>query len=355
MDGRASIDSVSRGRYLSTGVGVQKPEYDRSSVTRTEPAGDRIEHSAKVPVDLDGARLDQAAAALFNAYSRGRHQDWIRSGALLLDGKCVKPRDRVRSGSILSLSAVLEPEVAWTGEQLPLTIIFEDDDLIVIDKPPGLVVHPGAGNPRGTLVNALLDHRSELCRLPRGGIVHRLDKDTSGLLVVAASLRAHSALVDQLQRKDVAREYYAIVRGSPSGGGRINAPIGRHPKHRTRMAVVPSGGKEATTHFRINERLGAFTAVDVQLETGRTHQIRVHMAHRGYPLLGDPVYGGRQQVPGGMRTAARDTLRAFPRQALHAQRLTFMHPTRGENCDFESPVPPDLQQLLSVLRSESAG
>ncbi len=313
---------------------------------------ERIEQSAVVPEDLDGARLDQAAAQLFSDYSRARLQAWIRDGQLALDGEPAKPKVRVSRGAVLSLNATLEREVSWGGEAIPLSILFEDEHLIVIDKPAGLVVHPGAGNTSGTLVNALLEHRPDLAKLPRGGIVHRLDKDTSGLLVVAASLPAHTSLVDQLQRKDVAREYFAILRGCPSGGGKVDAPIGRHPKQRTRMAVVPNGGKPAVTHYRINERLGAFTAVDVRLETGRTHQIRVHMAHKGYPLLGDPVYGGRLQLPRGASGTLIDALRGFRRQALHARRLGFIHPVSGETCEFESPLAQDLIDLRAVLRAE---
>ena len=240
------------------------------------------------------------------------------------------------------------------AQPMPLHIVYEDEELLVIDKPAGLVVHPGAGNHRGTLVNALLSYRPELEAVPRGGIVHRLDKETSGLLVVAATLNAHRSLVSQLQRKDVQREYFAIVRGVPSGGGRVEAAIGRHPRQRTRMAVLPNGGKPAVTHYRIAERFAQYTALDVQLETGRTHQIRVHMAHRGYPLLGDPVYAGRLQLPRGCSDRLADTLRAFRRQALHARRLTFVHPGTGDLQSFESPLADDLERLLQVLREENA-
>ena len=336
---------------------MQKPKAHRSERELDPPSSpevERIEVSSDVPFDLDGARLDQAAAALFRDYSRARLQEWIRSGELLLDGDRARPRTPVRSGSTLRLSASLAREVAWRAEALPLSLIYEDADLLVVNKPAGLVVHPGAGNSRGTLVNALLEHRPELAHLPRGGIVHRLDKETSGLLVVAASLPAHTSLVDQLQKKEVSREYVCIVRGSPSGGGRVEAPIGRHPKQRTRMAVVATGGKPAITHYRIRERLGAFTALDVFLETGRTHQIRVHMAHRGYPLLGDPVYGGRLQLPRGASGDMIRELRAFRRQALHAHRLRFQHPTSGKPCEFDAPLADDIEGLLATLRAEHA-
>jgi 23S rRNA pseudouridine1911/1915/1917 synthase len=264
-----------------------------------------------------------------------------------------RPRDPVSSGALLSLNAELQSEVAWRGESIPLNILYEDEELLVIDKPAGLVVHPGAGNTRGTLVNALLNHRPELETVPRAGIVHRLDKDTSGLLVVAATLEAHHALVEQLQRKDVRREYFAIVRGCPSGGGKVDAPIGRHPRQRTRMAVVVHGGKPAVTHYRIAQRFAQYTALNVQLETGRTHQIRVHMAHRGYPLLGDPVYGGRLQLPPGAGEALVEGLRHFRRQALHARCLGFVHPGTGDLCSFESPLAPDLEAMLELLAHEN--
>ena len=250
-----------------------------------------VRASALVEQEHAGSRLDQVAARLFPEYSRARLQTWIREGSLTVDGSPARQRDPVIAGSELRIDAQLATEVRWSAETIPLSICFEDEHLLVIDKPPGLVVHPGAGNPGGTLVNALLNHRPELEQIPRAGIVHRIDKDTSGLLVVAASLAAHNSLVEQLQRKTARREYFAIVRGVPSGGGTVDAPIGRHPRQRTRMAVVTHGGKEAVTHYRIHRRFAHYTALDVQLETGRTHQIRVHMAHRGYPLVGDPVYG----------------------------------------------------------------
>lgn len=301
-----------------------------------------------------GARFDQAAAQLFPEFSRARLQTWIRSGQLLLDGVTARPRDAVGFGSRLSLSAELQSEVSWAAESLPLEVVYEDEELLVIDKPAGLVVHPGAGNSHGTLVNALLNHRPELEAVPRGGIVHRLDKETSGLLVVAATLNAHRSLVAQLQKKDVQREYFAIVRGVPSGGGRIEAAIGRHPRQRTRMAVIANGGKPAVTHYRIAQRFAQYTALHVQLETGRTHQIRVHMAHRGYPLLGDPVYGGRLQLPRACSDNLASALRGFRRQALHAQVLSFVHPGSGDYCSFESPLAEDLQELLRVLGEENA-
>ena len=308
-----------------------------------------------MPIECDGMRLDQAAAKMFPDFSRARLQSWIKSGALRVDGEPTNQRAKVTVGNVLELQAELEPEVAWSGESLPLDILFEDEDILILNKPPGLVVHPGAGNPNGTLVNALLHHRPSLESLPRAGLVHRIDKETSGLLVVAGSLRAHTSLVDQLQHKTMHREYFAVVRGTMTGGGTVNAPIGRHPRQRTKMAVVPHGGKEAVTHYRLAERFRAHTAIDVQLETGRTHQIRVHMAHRNHPLLGDPVYGGRLQFPADASEDLKASLRSFRRQALHARRLTLVHPADQEEMVFESPLASDLVELVAVLRDDARG
>lgn len=311
-----------------------------------------VERSESATLDCDGLRFDQAAALLFSDFSRARLQSWIKDGQLQLDGRHVSQRARVEAGQTLDLKATVEAAIDWSAEDLPLDIIYEDEELLVINKPAGVVVHPGAGNSSGTLVNALLNHRASLESVPRGGIVHRLDKDTSGLLVVAATLSAHAHLVDQLQERSVKREYFALVRGTPTGGGTVDAPLGRHPRQRTRMAVQSHGGKHAVTHFRIAERFKSFTALNVSLETGRTHQIRVHMAHRGYPLVGDPVYGGRLQIPAGLGVEASDTLRAFRRQALHARRLSFAHPKSLEILEFESPLAVDIAALTSSLRAD---
>lgn len=325
-----------------------------SSASQVQVDRSVINRRAEVGPEEANLRLDQAAARLFPEFSRARLQAWIQNGALLRDGKPAKQRDKVFSGDTLHLEAEPENETAWIPESLPLSILYEDEDILVVDKPPGIVVHPGAGNTHGTLVNALLHYRKELETIPRGGIVHRIDKETSGLLVVAATLRAHASLVEQLQKKSVTRQYLAVVRGRPTGGGTVDAALGRHPRQRTKMAVLPRGGKHAITHYRISQRFRDYTALDVELETGRTHQIRVHMAHRGYPLLGDPVYGGRFQLPAACSEKLGETLRTFRRQALHARQLQFIHPASGELRRFESPVAEDLQDLLHTLCSENA-
>jgi 23S rRNA pseudouridine1911/1915/1917 synthase len=313
---------------------------------------ERIHRTAAVPLELGGGRLDQVAARLFDDYSRSRLQSWIRSGALTVDGRQCRPRDRVPVGAELLLDAGLEPETGWRPQPISLDVVYEDEAILVIDKPAGLVVHPAAGHAEGTLVNALLHYAPELALLPRGGIVHRLDRDTSGILVVARTLSAHHDLVAQLQARSVRREYLAVCSGALTGGGTVDAPIGRHPHQRTRMAVLASGGKPAITHYRVLERFRHYTALAVRLETGRTHQIRVHMAHRRYPLLGDPVYGGRLRLPPGASAALAEVLRDFRRQALHARVLGLQHPVTGAELQFECPLPDDLQRLLNVLRQE---
>ena len=311
-----------------------------------------INRTAEVPEDLAGRRLDQVAARLWPEFSRSRLQSWIKDGALRLAGEVAMPRTPVRAGQHLSIEVEVAPVIEATAEAIGLDVIFRDEHLLVIAKPAGLVVHPGAGNRSGTLMNALLHDTPALAALPRAGIVHRLDKDTSGLLVVARSLAAHTALVAALERREVKRHYYGIVQGQVTGGGQVDAAIGRHPRNRLKMAVVPSG-KPATTHYRIGERFRAHTALDIRLETGRTHQIRVHMAHIGFPLLGDPVYGGRPRFPQGCSDALREVLERFQRQALHAQRLAFKHPASGEALEFEAPLPEDLDRLSRALATNA--
>lgn len=309
--------------------------------------------SAHVPEDMHLQRLDQVAVALFTDFSRSKLQAWIKTGALTVDGVVLRSKDKVAVDQELQLRTHLEPEVSWSGEDIPLDIRFEDEHVLVVNKPAGLVVHPAAGHARGTLVNALIHYAPELDCLPRGGIVHRLDKDTSGIMFVARSPLAHRSLVEQLSARTVKREYAAICVGALSGGGTINEPIGRHPHARTKMAVM-SNGKPAITHYKVAERFANHTAITVNLETGRTHQIRVHMAHRHHPLIGDPTYGGRPRVPSGASAALVDCLRQFPRQALHARTLAFDHPASGERLEFGTHLPSDFEALLTLLRTEDA-
>jgi 23S rRNA pseudouridine1911/1915/1917 synthase len=312
-----------------------------------------VEHRAVVPAELGGQRLDQALAALFPDYSRSRLQGWIRAGQVRVDGRELRPRDKVEGGEEIVLSATLEDETRAEAEPIRLSILHEDADVLVLDKPAGLVVHPGAGNPAGTLVNALLHHRPDLRVLPRAGIVHRLDKDTSGVMVVACTPAGHASLVRQLEERSVRREYEAVCVGVMTGGGTVDAPIGRHPVDRVRMAIR-DGGREAVTHYRVVARFRGHTHVLCKLETGRTHQIRVHLASIRFPIVGDPVYGGRLALPKGASTALIEALRGFRRQALHAARLEFTHPASGDLVRFEAPLPADLDQLLAALRADAA-
>lgn len=309
--------------------------------------------TAEIPAELDGIRLDQALAVLFQDYSRNRLQQWIRDGQVQVDDRVLRPKDKVYTGQHITLQASLSPEGEWQAEDIPLAIVYEDDFLLVINKPPGLVVHPAAGNYSGTMLNALLHHVPQLENLPRAGIVHRLDKETSGLLVVAKDLATHKALVEQLQAREFEREYLAIVVGVMTSGGTVEAPIGRHPVQRKRMAVVERG-KSAITHYRVIERFRAHTLIRVKLETGRTHQIRVHMAYVHFPLLGDPVYGGRLKLPRGASSELAEALRHFRRQALHAARLGILHPHTGEHLEWQAPLPDDMQSLLDILRQDAA-
>ena len=313
------------------------------------PKEDYLE--ALVPIQCHGMRLDQVAAELFPDYSRNRLATWIKEGRLMVDGRTVKPRDKATASAQVTLMVTHEPVIDWQPQRLPLDIIFEDEHILVVNKPAGVVVHPAAGHADGTLVNALLAHAPELDALPRGGIVHRLDKETSGIMFVARTSLAHKSLVAQLSERTVSRTYCAVCTGALTGGGKIDAPIDRHPTARTKMAVV-ADGKPAVTHYRIAHRFKHYTQLQVNLETGRTHQIRVHMAHRKWPLIGDPVYGGRQRVPARASDLLISTLRGFPRQALHAQALEFEHPASGDWMEFETDLPDDLVNLLEVLERE---
>ena len=294
-----------------------------------------------------------ALARMFPEYSRTRLKDWISDGRVTVDGQPMRPRDAVAGGEQVVLEAEPEPEVTSLPEAMALDVVFEDDDLLVIDKPPGLVVHPGAGNLAGTLMNGLLHHCPALGTLPRAGIVHRLDKDTSGLLVVAKTLESHTQLVREMGERRIERSYLAVCNGVLTAGGTIRAPIARHPVDRLRM-TVRSNGKPAVTRYRVLERFAAHTYIRVELETGRTHQIRVHLAHVGHPLLGDPVYGGRLALPPGGDTLVTETLKRFRRQALHAARLAFPHPRGGQPLEFERAPPEDMRALIDVLRRHAA-
>lgn len=302
-----------------------------------------------IPEDLAGQRLDRALAALFPEYSRSRLKAWLLDGALLVDGESPRPRDPVLGGETVALHIESEPQVTAEPEPIALDIVHEDNALLVINKPAGLVVHPGAGNATGTLMNGLLHHAPELEEVPRAGIIHRLDKETTGLLLIAKTLPAHTALVRLLADREIARHYLAVCGGVLTGGGTINAPIGRHRVDRKRMCVRDDG-KRAVTHYTVLERFVAHTYISVKLETGRTHQIRVHFAHRRHALVGDPVYGGRLALPKGASDQLINTLRGFRRQALHAAELGFMHPESGEQMKFQAALPDDFSALLGVLR-----
>ncbi len=310
-----------------------------------------ILHEGVVSPELSGKRLDQVLALLFSDYSRSRLQTWIKEGRVQVDGRVRKAKEKVWAGENIIVQALLQDRGGCEAEDIPLDLLYEDEHLLVVNKPAGLVVHPAAGNWSGTLQNALLHHDPELAKLPRAGIVHRLDKDTTGLMVVARSLPAHKRLVEALQAREIKREYMAVVNGLPTAGGTVDAPIGRHPVNRVRMAVV-AGGKPARTHFRVSERFRAHALLDVQLESGRTHQIRVHMAYIHHPLVGDPVYGGRLKLPPSASGGLRSLLRGFGRQALHARRLSLIHPMSGDGMSWMSPVPQDLTALLEGLRRD---
>ena len=308
---------------------------------------------AIVPETCAGRRLDGVLAELFPEYSRSRLSAWIKSGDVTVDGAPARGRDPVRGGEAVVLTAVQETQTHAVAEDIPLDVLYEDAEVFVIDKPAGLVVHPGAGNPAGTLVNALLHRDPALELLPRAGIVHRLDKDTSGVMVVARTLQAHTALVAQLSAREVHRQYLAIVVGALVSGGSARTGIDRHPRDRLRMAVREDG-KDAVTHYRLRERFRNHTALECRLETGRTHQIRVHMNHLKHPIVGDPLYGGSFKLPKGASDELIAALRGFKRQALHAEVLEFAHPVSGEPIRCSAPVPEDMQHLMRLLREDAA-
>lgn len=303
-----------------------------------------------IPESLHNARLDVALSQLFPNYSRSQMQNWIKQGDVQVDQKVIqKSRVAVLVGQSITINTTLAEQTEYKAESIPLTIVYEDEHLIVINKPIGLVVHPGAGNASHTLLNALLHHAPELGALPRAGIIHRLDKDTSGLLVIARTLPIHHALIKQMQKREIHREYRALVQGQLISGGRVDAPMGRHPNQRTKMAVT-NDGKPAITHYRVLERYRTHTLLSVQLETGRTHQIRVHMAHLGYPVEGDTTYGRKKQYS-DLSNELKAALQAFDHQALHAYKLGLTNPVTQEDHEWIAPLPTDFEALLNLLRA----
>lgn len=315
---------------------------------------DKIQLQDIIPDELSGMRLDQALAKMFPDFSRGQLTKWIKAGDVSVDEALLRPRDSVIGGENVVIETILQSQdESWTAEAIELDIVHEDDDVMIINKPAGMVVHPGAGNQQGTLVNALLAHAPQLANIPRAGIVHRLDKSTTGLLMVAKTLQAHNSLVSQLQARTVQREYQAVAIGVMTAGGTVDEPIGRHHIDRKRMAISQTG-KPAVTHYRVEQRFRAHTHIRCKLETGRTHQIRVHMAHIRHPLIGDPVYGGRFKIPKGMSETCRDIVQSFRRQALHAGILGFKHPTTGEDVSWQAELPEDMAQLLNALMLDTS-
>jgi 23S rRNA pseudouridine1911/1915/1917 synthase len=307
-----------------------------------------------LPGDLAGLRLDQALARALPQYSRARLQGWIEAGAIEVDGRQLRAKDKVLGGEQVHIEARLEADEQVAAEAMPLEVVFKDKALFVINKPAGMVVHPGAGNARHTLQNALLALDPKLAVVPRAGLVHRLDKDTSGLLVVARTPEVHTALVAALAEREVERHYIAVCTGVMTGGGTVDEPIGRHRSQRTRMAVR-SDGRPSVTHYRLMNRFRAHTLLRVELESGRTHQIRVHLAHIGYPVVGDPVYGGRRRLPAGVSPELTAELNNFKRQALHAAHLKLVHPTTGRDIEWEAPLPADMAHLVAILEADHRG
>lgn len=312
-----------------------------------------VHHQLTIPAEHAGQRLDQVLAELLDGYSRTRIKEWIDSGQVLVNGSKLRPKDKVLGGESVAVRATLPDSVEVAAEKIQLNIVHQDQHVLVINKPAGLVVHPGAGNAAGTLQNALLHFDARLAQVPRAGIVHRLDKDTSGLMVVARTVEAHTALVRAIEAREVEREYEAVCVGVMTAGGVVDAPIGRHPVDRLKMAVRENG-REAVTNYRVVQRFRGHTHVRLKLETGRTHQIRVHMLHVHYPLVGDRVYGGRMLLPRGAAPELIAALRGFKRQALHAARLVFAHPLGGEPVENEAALPADIVGLLKILAKDAA-
>jgi 23S rRNA pseudouridine1911/1915/1917 synthase len=324
-----------------------------ASITKPAPPtaaaeGEFRSHALTLPQEAAGLRFDQALARALPQYSRTLLAAWIAAGTVQVDGRPLRGKDKVLGGEQVRIAAIVPAATRVAAESRPLAVLYRDRSLFVIDKPAGLVVHPGAGNARHTLQNALLALDPRLSLVPRAGLVHRLDKDTSGLLLVARTIEAHTALTAALAARAIRREYLAVCSGVMTAGGTVDAPIGRHRTQRTRMAVR-ADGRRALTHYRVVRRFAAHTLVRVTLETGRTHQIRVHLAHLGFPLVGDPLYGGRRRIPAGCAGPLAQLLRDFPRQALHAARLSLQHPFSGRECEWQSPLPRDLRELLAAL------
>ncbi|MBT0719540.1 23S rRNA pseudouridine(1911/1915/1917) synthase RluD [Rosenbergiella epipactidis] len=314
----------------------------------------QVELAATISLEQLGQRLDQSLAELFPDYSRSRIKEWILQGRVTINGTVAdKPKEKVLGGEKIVISAEIEEEARWEPQNIPLNIVYEDDDILVINKPRDLVVHPGAGNPDKTILNALLYHYPAIADVPRAGIVHRLDKDTTGLMVVAKTVPAQTHLVDCLQRREITREYEAVAIGTMTAGGTVDEAISRHSTKRTHMAVHPMG-KPAVTHYRIMEHFRAHTRLRLRLETGRTHQIRVHMAHIGHSLVGDPLYGGRPRPPKGASEAFINALRGFDRQALHATMLRLYHPITGIQMEWHAPLPQDMVDLIEALKADTA-
>jgi 23S rRNA pseudouridine1911/1915/1917 synthase len=336
------------------------PETEFNLLEDSEDADNHTSDSTATRLSLQfqldenylGQRIDQVAALIWSDFSREKLKQWLKDGHLLVDGKVVKPKYKCEGNENLTLEVELEAQTRSLPEDIPLNIVYEDDDILVVNKPVGMVVHPGAGNSTGTLVNALLHHYPKSAELTRAGLVHRIDKDTSGLLVVAKNLEAQFALSKQLAKKSVYRVYDLIVYGNMVAGGTVDEPIKRHPVERVKMAVLP-GGKDAVTHYNVKERFQNFTRVEARLETGRTHQIRVHFSYIGFGLVGDPVYMPRVRVPAGASELFTETLRGFKRQALHAAKLGLIHPRTKDEMMFEAPWPEDFAQLVEVLRTEN--
>ncbi|MBW7984540.1 23S rRNA pseudouridine(1911/1915/1917) synthase RluD [Enterobacillus tribolii] len=313
----------------------------------------QVQLTATVTESQLGQRLDQALAELFPDYSRSRIKEWILDDRVTVNGIIInRPKEKVLGGEDIAIDALIEEEARWEPQDIALDIVYEDEDILVINKPRDLVVHPGAGNPDGTVLNALLHHYPEIADVPRAGIVHRLDKDTTGLMVVAKTVPAQTRLVESLQEREITREYEAVAIGTMTAGGMVNEPISRHPTKRTHMSVHPMG-KPAVTHYRIMEHFRAHTRLRLRLETGRTHQIRVHMAHINHPLVGDPLYGGRPRPPKGASEQFISVLRKFDRQALHATMLRLYHPISGIQMEWHAPLPQDMVELIEALQADT--